>query len=132
MVMHHFLLMCTVSLMKMLMQGNTLLSFWFMVTKWFCSPGLTFQLHHLQRLSSFLRYVLLYYCCWVPWNELFFAGWLLLRKRKASSEERYVCTHIIFWNTVQLRFWIFWSCVCIFCNCVCVFQRCICNGKAEL
>ena len=36
----------------------------------------------------------------------------LLKKQKASSEEHCVCTHISFQNAVQLRLWIFWSCVC--------------------
>ena len=43
---------------------------------------------------------------------------------KASSEEHWVNTHISFRNVVQLRLWIFWSCVC-------VFQSCVCNDKAE-
>jgi len=36
---------------------------------------------------------------------------LLLKKWKASSKECWVRTHISFQNAVQLRLWIFWSCV---------------------
>ena len=36
------------------------------------------------------------------------------KTQKASSEECWVCTHITFQNTVQLRSWIFQSCVCVF------------------
>ena len=46
----------------------------------------------------------------------------LPKKRKASSEEHWVCTHISFQNAVQL-------CLRIFQSCICVFQSCVCNRK---
>ena len=46
----------------------------------------------------------------------------LPKKRKASSEERWVRTHIGFRNAVQLRLWIFRGRVCVFQSCVCVFR----------
>ena len=52
-------------------------------------------------------------------------NWRFLpKKRKASSEERWVWTHISFRNTVQLHLRIFRGCVCI-------FRSCVNNGKAE-
>jgi len=33
-------------------------------------------------------------------------------QKASSSKECWVHTHISFQNTVKLRLWIFWSCVC--------------------
>jgi len=41
-------------------------------------------------------------------------GWLLLKKWKDCCKECRFCTHISFWNTVQLRLWIIHSCVSVF------------------
>ena len=54
---------------------------------------------------------------------------LLPKKRKASSEERWVWTHISFRNVVQLHLRIFRGCVCVFRSCVCVFRAALITEK---
>ena len=53
----------------------------------------------------------------------------LPKKRKASSKERWVWTHIRFRNAVQLHLRIFRCCVCIFRSCVCVFRAVLITEK---
>ena len=70
--------------------------------------------------------------------EGFFRNWwassenrkISLKTQNASSEERWVRTHISFRNTVQLRLRIFWSCVsCVFWSCICVFRAVFVTAK---
>ena len=51
------------------------------------------------------------------------------RESKVSSEERWVWTHISFWNAVQLHLRIFRGCVYVFRSCVCVFQAALITEK---
>ena len=53
----------------------------------------------------------------------------LPKKRKASSKEHWVRTHIGFQNVVQLRLRIFRGCICVFRSCICVFQAALVTEK---
>jgi len=62
--------------------------------------------------------------------ESFFRELKVPKKQNASSEERWVRTHIGFRNAVQLRLRIFQGCVYVFELCLCL-PSCVSNGKAE-